>query len=263
MNAVPTRHRSAAADRAAFRIRDPADPRFAQDPRRGLAPGPARADARNRADADADAVRRRGQSRRSPSTTPSGPYTDPDATHRPGRRPAGAARALDRGTRRHRAAAGPELRIRPCAANRTRKLDSVRFPDRALPRRAKAGANVTQMHYARRGIITPEMEYVAIRENQRLRSRARSAGLLKQHAGESFGASIQKIITPEFVRDEVARGRAIMPDNINHPEMRADDHRPQLPDQDQRQHRQLRGVLAASPRKWRSWSGRSAGAATR
>ncbi len=97
------------------------------------------------------------------------------------------------------------------------RLDAVRFPARALPRVAKAGANVSQMHYARRGIITPEMEYVAIRENQRLDA-VRDAALLKQHPGESFGASIQEFITPEFVRDEIARGRAILPNNINHPE---------------------------------------------
>ncbi|MDG6348148.1 phosphomethylpyrimidine synthase ThiC [Luteimonas sp. 8-5] len=97
------------------------------------------------------------------------------------------------------------------------RLDAVRFPNRPLPRRAVAGANVTQMHYARRGIVTPEMEFVAIRENQRLEA-VRDAGLLVQHPGESFGASIQKLITPEFVRDEIARGRAILPNNINHPE---------------------------------------------
>ncbi len=102
------------------------------------------------------------------------------------------------------------------------KLDAVRFPNRALPRRAVrtdkgGGANVTQMHYAKRGIVTPEMEYVAIRENQRLDA-VREAHLLKQHPGEAFGANIQKIITPEFVRDEIARGRAILPNNINHPE---------------------------------------------
>ncbi|KAF1687286.1 phosphomethylpyrimidine synthase ThiC [Pseudoxanthomonas broegbernensis] len=97
------------------------------------------------------------------------------------------------------------------------KLAAVRFPARTLPRRAKAGANVTQMHYARRGIVTPEMEFVAIRENQRLEA-VRDAGLLAQHPGESFGASIQKAVTPEFVREEIARGRAILPCNINHPE---------------------------------------------
>ena len=97
------------------------------------------------------------------------------------------------------------------------RLDAVRFPGRTLPRRAIGTANVTQMHYARRGIVTPEMEYVAIRENQRLDA-VRDEGLLAQHPGQSFGASIQQIITPEFVRDEIARGRAVLPNNINHPE---------------------------------------------
>ncbi len=101
---------------------------------------------------------------------------------------------------------------------RDARLDAVRFGHRPLPHRAKAGANVTQMHYARRGIVTPEMEYIAIRENQRIEA-IRESHLLAQHPGESFGAAIQKIITPEFVRDEVARGRAIIPANINHPEL--------------------------------------------
>ncbi|MGC9456372.1 MAG: phosphomethylpyrimidine synthase ThiC [Halothiobacillaceae bacterium] len=101
------------------------------------------------------------------------------------------------------------------------KLAGLRFGHTRLPRRAKAGGNVTQMHYARRGIITPEMEFVAIRENNRLqamREDPRYAALLRQHKGESFGASIPDQITPEFVREEVARGRAIIPSNINHPE---------------------------------------------
>jgi phosphomethylpyrimidine synthase len=97
------------------------------------------------------------------------------------------------------------------------RMDSVRFPNRPLPRRAKSGANVSQMHYARQGIITPEMEYVAIRENQRF-DEVRDATLRLQHRGQSFGANIQTVITPEFVRDEIARGRAILPCNINHPE---------------------------------------------
>ena len=97
------------------------------------------------------------------------------------------------------------------------RLDAVRFGNRPLPRRALAGTNVTQMHYARRGIVTPEMEFIAIRENQRIDA-IREAHLLRQHPGESFGASIPKLITPEFVRDEVARGRAIIPNNITHPE---------------------------------------------
>lgn len=97
-------------------------------------------------------------------------------------------------------------------------LLSLRFPHLRSPRRAKAGCNVTQMHYARRGMITPEMEFIAIRENQRLQD-VRDSQLLVQHPGESFGAAIPKEITPEFVREEVARGRAIIPANINHPEL--------------------------------------------
>jgi phosphomethylpyrimidine synthase len=97
-------------------------------------------------------------------------------------------------------------------------LAAIRFPNLKQARRAKVGHNVTQMHYARRGIITPEMEFVAIRENQRLES-LQDLGILTQHAGESFGAAIPTRITPEFVRDEIARGRAIIPANINHPEL--------------------------------------------
>ncbi|WP_028631863.1 MULTISPECIES: phosphomethylpyrimidine synthase ThiC [Pseudomonas] len=99
------------------------------------------------------------------------------------------------------------------------ELAKLRFAHVRNPRRAKPGANVSQMHYARQGIITAEMEYVAIRENMKLQE-ARAAGLLaEQHAGHSFGASIPQQITPEFVREEVARGRAIIPANINHPEL--------------------------------------------
>lgn len=100
-------------------------------------------------------------------------------------------------------------------------LDGLRFAHLRSPRVAKAGKNVSQMHYARQGIVTPEMEYVAIRENCRLQELAASyeeAGILKQHAGEDFGANIPDVITPEFVRKEVAEGRAIIPANINHPE---------------------------------------------
>ena len=110
-------------------------------------------------------------------------------------------------------------------------LDELRFPGlHRAPRRARAGANVTQMHYARRGIVTPEMEFVAIRENLRrteyvesLRASGplgeRMAKLLtRQHPGQSYGAAIPATITPEFVRDEIARGRAILPANVNHPE---------------------------------------------
>ncbi|MCO7251328.1 phosphomethylpyrimidine synthase ThiC [Pseudoalteromonas sp. Ps84H-4] len=96
-------------------------------------------------------------------------------------------------------------------------LDHIRFEHLPKIRRAKAGKNVTQMHYARQGIVTPEMEYVAIRENMG-RAKVREELLAAQHKGESFGASIPDFITPEFVRDEIARGRAVLPNNINHPE---------------------------------------------
>ncbi|MFA7293652.1 MAG: phosphomethylpyrimidine synthase ThiC, partial [Rhodocyclaceae bacterium] len=112
-----------------------------------------------------------------------------------------------------------------------KELDELRFPGlHRKPLRAKAGANVSQMHYARKGIITPEMEYVAIRENNNRRAyieQLKTSGpmgqklahiLSRQHKGENFGASIPEEITPEFVRSEIARGRAIIPNNINHPE---------------------------------------------
>jgi len=96
-----------------------------------------------------------------------------------------------------------------------KSLDDLRFEHIIKPRCAKSGRNVTQMHYAKQGIITPEMEFIAIRENCRWQEYKDQIG---QHKGESFGASIPQTITPEFVRDEVARGRAIIPCNINHPE---------------------------------------------
>ncbi|UUO23261.1 phosphomethylpyrimidine synthase ThiC [Colwellia sp. M166] len=97
-------------------------------------------------------------------------------------------------------------------------LDHIRFEHLPKVRKAKKGKNVTQMHYARQGIITPEMEYIAIRENIK-RQEVKDEILLQQHPGQSFGASIPEQITAKFVRDEVARGRAIIPVNINHPEV--------------------------------------------
>src|SRR5882724_12961557 len=97
------------------------------------------------------------------------------------------------------------------------ELAEMRFNLKRAPRRAKPGKNVSQMHYARAGIITPEMEYIAIRENQKIEGL--SPMLLKQHPGENFGAFTPRQITPEFVRTEVAAGRAIIPVNINHPEV--------------------------------------------
>ncbi|WP_323136554.1 phosphomethylpyrimidine synthase ThiC [Aeromonas caviae] len=96
-------------------------------------------------------------------------------------------------------------------------LDHLRFEHLPKPRRAKPGRRVTQLHYARQGIVTPEMEFIAIRENMG-RERVRSELLRTQHPGQGFGARLPQNITPEFVRDEVAAGRAIIPSNINHPE---------------------------------------------
>ncbi|OOG62763.1 phosphomethylpyrimidine synthase ThiC [Rhodanobacter sp. B04] len=146
----------------------------------------------------------------------SGPYTDPDyvvdlASGLPAHR---AAWIAERGDTEQLDGLSSEFgRKRATDA----RLDPLRFAATRVPRRAKAGANVTQMHYARRGIITPEMEYIAIRENQKIEALKGSA-LLDQHPGQSFGAALPKLITAEFVRDEVARGRAIIPANINHPE---------------------------------------------
>ncbi|MBG7602533.1 MAG: phosphomethylpyrimidine synthase ThiC [Gammaproteobacteria bacterium] len=102
------------------------------------------------------------------------------------------------------------------------ELETLRFEHIRAPRKAKAGKNVSQMHYARQGVITPEMEYVAIRETQRLdelRLDPEYQKLLKQHPGENFGANLPEQITPEFVRSEIAAGRAIIPANINHAEL--------------------------------------------
>lgn len=104
------------------------------------------------------------------------------------------------------------------------KLDHLRFAHNSKPLRAKTGRNVSQLHYAKKGIITPEMEYIAIRENQRIDQQmqelnGKAAVLGQQHPGHSFGANTPKShITPEFVREEVAAGRAVIPSNINHPE---------------------------------------------
>ncbi|HOJ76087.1 MAG TPA: phosphomethylpyrimidine synthase ThiC [Phycisphaerae bacterium] len=145
----------------------------------------------------------------------SGPYTDPDAhlDVRKGLPPLRLNWILARQDTEQ--LAGPSSRYGRERMHDAR-LDGIRFAAVPKPRRAIPGRRVTQMHYARRGIITPEMEFVAIRENQR---RERIAEIAPQHPGQSFGASIPTTITPEFVRDEVARGRAIIPCNINHPEL--------------------------------------------
>ncbi|WP_192035044.1 phosphomethylpyrimidine synthase ThiC [Halomonas sp. YLGW01] len=150
----------------------------------------------------------------------SGPYTDPDAEI-----------DLRRGLNALREAwiderndtewlEGPSSEYGRRRANDP-MLAPLRFDLTRTPRRAKAGRNVTQLHYARQGIITPEMEFIAIRENQRRQALGTAEVeriLGHQHAGQGFGAQLPEEITPEFVRDEVAAGRAIIPSNINHPE---------------------------------------------
>lgn len=148
----------------------------------------------------------------------SGPYTDPNVTIdvRKGLADVRSGWIEDRGDTEKLPGLSSEFGQRRL---NDAELTAMRFAHVRNPRRAKSGQNVTQMHYARKGIITAEMEYVAIRENMKLQE-AREAGLLtEQHAGHSFGASIPKEITAEFVRDEVARGRAIIPANINHTEL--------------------------------------------
>jgi phosphomethylpyrimidine synthase len=146
----------------------------------------------------------------------SGPYTDPQAhiDLLKGLSPLRAKWIEERGD--------SEALIQPTSEFMRRreadpKLAHMRFDRQRPVRRAKSGANVSQMHYAKQGIVTPEMEFIAIRENQRIEA-IKEAHLLKHHPGESYGARLPKLITPEFVRDEVARGRAIIPNNINHPE---------------------------------------------
>jgi len=160
----------------------------------------------------------------------SGPYTDPQARIdlRKGLPPLRAAWIEERGDTQ--TLDGPSSRY-----GRERLADpalaAMRFELQRQPRRAGAGANVTQMHYARRGVVTPEMEFVAIRENLRREqyvASLRDSGpqgeklarrMTRGHPGQPWGAAIPELITPEFVRDEVARGRAIIPANINHPEI--------------------------------------------
>ncbi len=146
----------------------------------------------------------------------SGPYTDSEAVIdlRCGLAPVRADWIRERGDTE--ALAGPSSAYGRERAS-DRQLAPLRFPDVPPPRRARAGHTVTQMHLARRGIVTPEMEYIAIRENAR-REAVSDLDLHQRHPGEPFGATLPEAITPEFVREEVARGRAIIPANINHPE---------------------------------------------
>ncbi|HEY2930676.1 MAG TPA: phosphomethylpyrimidine synthase ThiC [Acidobacteriota bacterium] len=143
----------------------------------------------------------------------SGPYTDQDACIdvRRGLAPVRSSWIEQRGDiERLQAVTSEYGRLRLADA----RLDALRFKNLRHPLKARAETTVTQMHYARRGMITPEMEFVAIRENQQ-----RQQLYEAQHPGDSWGAAIPRQITPEFVRSEVTRGRAIIPANINHPEM--------------------------------------------
>jgi phosphomethylpyrimidine synthase len=145
----------------------------------------------------------------------SGPYTDPAAKIdiRAGLPPLRAGWIAERHDTEELPGLSSEYgRAREADA----ELAGLRFDLKRKPLRARPGMNVTQMHYARKGIVTPEMEFVAIRENQRLDLLPEA--IRRQHKGENFGAAIPKEITPEFVRSEIARGRAIIPANINHPE---------------------------------------------
>lgn len=160
----------------------------------------------------------------------SGPYTDPDAKIdiRSGLPAIRANWILERDDTEE--LDGPTSEYGRARLN-DKSLDELRFNLTRKPRRAKKGAKITQMEYARRGIITPEMEFVAIRENMRRKEYLESLKasgptgekmakmMMRQHPGQAFGASIPEEITPEFVRDEIARGRAIIPANINHPEV--------------------------------------------
>ena len=145
----------------------------------------------------------------------SGPYTDPEANIdvRKGLASVRGAWIDERGDTEILEQISSEYGRRQAA---NPDLANIRFSAERPVRKAKTGANVSQMHYAKRGIITPEMEYVAIRENQR---REQLAEVNKAASGESFGAAIPAYVTAEFVRDEIARGRAIIPANINHPEL--------------------------------------------
>jgi phosphomethylpyrimidine synthase len=157
----------------------------------------------------------------------SGPYTDPHAGIDV-RRGLGALRQpwidarADTRAYDGRAAQAVDDGLRDEAHDRLQALRTEATGLQRRPRRACAGGSVTQMHYARRGIVTPEMEFVAIRENGRrewMREHLADAGREARLRGQPLGARLPEVITPEFVRDEVARGRAIIPANINHPEL--------------------------------------------
>jgi phosphomethylpyrimidine synthase len=153
----------------------------------------------------------------------SGPFTDPniEIDVKKGLEPLRTSWILNRGDVEQLDSISSEYGLK---RKNDQSLDALRFAHISKPLRAKAGQNVSQLHYAKKGIITAEMEYIAIRENQRIEEQIKELNgkanpLCHQHAGHSFGANTPKnLITPEFVRSEVAAGRAVIPVNINHPE---------------------------------------------
>ena len=186
----------------------------------GLAARHPRADARDRAGRHAGLASAPRRIRRSSSTTPRARTP----TRRRRSTSAAACRRCARAWIAERGDTveldGPTSGYGRAPARRRRARRHALRPRTASRAARKAGANVTQMHYARRGIVTPEMEFIAIRENLQREEMLKvlPAIVTRQHPGQSFGAAIPAVITPEFVRDEVARGRAIIPSNINHPE---------------------------------------------
>lgn len=147
----------------------------------------------------------------------SGPYTDPDAH-------IDISQGLTAFRDQWIAARGDTETLADFSSAYTRQAQqnevhqAFQFRHNRKPRRALKGRNVSQLYYARQGIITPEMEYVAARENLCLSEQELAQALMHQHAGQHFGANIPRVVTPEFVRSEIARGRAVIPANINHPE---------------------------------------------
>ena len=208
--------------------RHPALAEFPQDPRRRRPAGHPRADARDQPERHATQF---GGEANPPITVydTSGPYTDPAARIdiQSGLAPLRAGWIAERGDCEQLAGLSSEYGR---AREADPKLAELRFNLTRQPRRALPGRNVSQMHYARRGIVTPEMEFVAIRESLRRREyldSLRAAGgknsklaelMTRQHPGQAYGAALPEEITPEFVRAEIAAGRAILPANINHPE---------------------------------------------
>ena len=229
----------------------------------GFAPGHPRADARDQPGRHADRHGRREESA-DLRLRHLRPLHRPGGEDRHPLRPAGAARAVDRRAQRHRRTAGPDLATSAASAPTDHGSRRTALPSlHRKPRRAKAGTNVTQMHYARQGIITPEMEYIAIRENMQPRAPTSNRCGYRPDGRQAGRAARPPAPRPELRRQHSGRNHAGIrarrnrarprhhPDQHQPPGKRADDHRPQLPGEDQRQHRQLGARLVASRKKSR------------